>query len=54
MKEAGLTLGFATREFPLGLTQTWKSKTFAIQTYDGKGIFKTPLASYGKWARATW
>ena len=54
MKEAGLTLGFATREFPLGLGQTWKSKTFAIQTYDGKGIFKTPLASYGKWARATW
>ena len=54
MKAAGLTLGFATLEFPLGITQTWKSKTFAIQTYDGKGIFKTPLASYGRWARATW
>lgn len=50
----GLTQGFATLEFPLDAAQTWKSKTFVIQTYNGKGIFKTPLASYGKWARATW
>ncbi|NUQ64989.1 MAG: LamG domain-containing protein, partial [Pirellulales bacterium] len=50
----GLTMGVASLEFPLGITQTWRSKTFAIQTYDGKGLFKTPLASYGKWARATW
>ncbi len=49
-----LTLGFATLEFQLVAAENWKSKTFAIQTYDGKGIFKTPLTSYGKWARATW
>lgn len=50
----GLTLGVATAEFPLGMTRTWKSRTFAIQVYDGKGIFKTPLASYGKWVRGAW
>ncbi len=50
----GLTMGIASLEFPLGITQTWKSKAFAIQTYDGIGLFKTPLASYGKWARSTW
>jgi len=50
----GLTMGIATLEFPLGVTQTWESRTFAIQTYDGRGIFKTPLASYAKWARAAW
>jgi len=53
-KAPGLTMGIASLEFPLGVTQTWKSKTFAIQTYNGKGLFKTPLASYGRWARATW
>jgi hypothetical protein len=54
LESPGLTLGMATAEFPLGSTRTWQSRTFAIQVYDGKGIFKTPLSSYGKWARATW
>lgn len=50
----GLTMGMASLEFPLGITQKWKSKTFVIQTYDGRGLFKTPLSSYGKWARSIW
>jgi hypothetical protein len=50
----GLTMGIASLEFPLGITQTWKSKTCAIQAYDGQGLFKTPLASYGRWTRSTW
>lgn len=54
LKAPGLTMGMATLEFPLGITQTWTSRTYAIHVYDGNGLFKTPLATYGKWARANW
>lgn len=54
LQAPGLTLGVATAEFPLGSTRKWESRTFALQVYDGGGLFKTPLSSYGQWARANW
>jgi hypothetical protein len=54
MESSGLSLSVSPIGFELSRGQNWQSATAAIHVYDGRQLFKAPLKSYEKWARATW